>query len=297
MTVHRLTETGGWVNGVPHHKTSKHDNGMAVPSGVRGVIMHTMVGNLAGTDDMFMNSARLASAHFGIGQDGSIIQWVSVRGGVAWHIADGNYHWYGIEHADNGDPGNPLTEAQLSASAQLAELLARSDVGRFPLQVSNSTGTEGYGVHYMGGTAWGGHSCPQRAGGSDPRAGQRAEIIRRATIIRRCGQYPAPDTAPEEEEEMAMLKTGYQAETIEVFRAKTYTSLFLGNDCDRTGAPAPKLRIAVHSPDGWGQVQTITLQPSNATWFTFKTENANMVSILRAGNNNGDNVEVAYKLY
>ena len=70
---------------------------------------------------------------------------------------------------------------------------------------------------------------------------------------------------------MAMLKTGYQAETIEVFRARNYTSLFLGNDCDRTGAPAPKLRIAVHSPDGWGQVQTITLQPSNATWFTFKT--------------------------
>jgi len=40
----------------------------------------------------------------------------------------------------------------------------------------------------MGGAAWGGHSCPQLANGSGPRAGQRAEIVRRAKIIRQYGQ-------------------------------------------------------------------------------------------------------------
>jgi N-acetylmuramoyl-L-alanine amidase len=192
MAVKRLTETNGWVDAVIHHKTTKHNNGMAVPAGVYGAVMHTMVGNLPGTDDMFMNSSREASAHFGIAQDGTVIQWVSIRGGVAWHCADGNYNWYGIEHADNGNPGNPLTEAQINASALLVELLSRDDVGRFALQATNSTTGEGYGVHYMGGAAWGGHSCPQLANGSGPRSGQRAEIIRRAKVIREYGQYPAP---------------------------------------------------------------------------------------------------------
>jgi hypothetical protein len=192
VTVHQFSEIGGWVNGIAHHKTAKFNWGMAVPSGVMGVVMHTMVGNLPGTDELFMNSTREASAHFGIGQDGTTIQWVSIRGGIAWHAVNANPNWYGIEHADNGNPGNALTEAQIDASAQLVELLSRSTVGRFALQVSNSTGTEGYGVHYMGGTAWGGHSCPQLANGSGPRAGQRAEIIRRAKIIRQHGQYPAP---------------------------------------------------------------------------------------------------------
>lgn len=196
MTVYRLTETGGWVNGVTHHKTSKHDDGMAVPSGVMGVIMHTMVGYLTGTDSIFMSGPIQSSAHFGIDSSGKIIQWVSIRGGVAWHVADGNYHWYGIEHEDKGHPEIPLTEAQLNASAQLAELLSRDNVGRFPLQVSNKTSTLGYGVHYMGGAAWGGHTCPDNTPGAGPRSKQREEILRRAKIIRATGQYPATASVP-----------------------------------------------------------------------------------------------------
>jgi hypothetical protein len=139
-----------------------------------------------------MNPNYQASAHFGIAQDGKIIQWVGIRGGIAWHAVNANPNWYGIEHADNGNPGNPLTNAQINASAQLVELLSRWRVGRFPLQVTNSTGTLGYGTHRMGGAAWGGHSCPQLANGSGPRRGQRWEIVRRAKIIREHGQYPAP---------------------------------------------------------------------------------------------------------
>ena len=192
MTAHRLAESSGWIEGITHHQSPNFNWGMMVPSGVLGVVMHTMVGDLPGTDTVFMNPSYQASAHFGVAQDGEIIQWVSVRGGVAWHAMAANYNWYGIEHADAGNPGNPLTGAQLSASAQLVEFLSRDDVGRFPLQEANSTTAEGYGVHYMGGAAWGGHSCPQLGNGTGPRAGQRLEILRRAHTIRAYGEYPAP---------------------------------------------------------------------------------------------------------
>lgn len=195
-TVCRLTETGGWVNGVTHHKTSKHNDGMQVPSAVMGVVMHTMVGYLSGTDNIFMNGPIQSSAHFGIGVDGTIIQWVSIRGGVAWHCCDGNYSWYGIEHEDKGHPETPLTEAQINASAQLFELLSRDNVGRFAMDVVSDIRHEGYACHYMGGAAWGGHTCPDNFPGKGPRSGQRAEIVRRAKIIRATGQYPAPSTTP-----------------------------------------------------------------------------------------------------
>jgi len=51
------------------------------------------------------------------------------KGWIAWAQwrATG---WYSIEHADNHDPNNPLTDAQIAASAQLVELLSGSPVSR-----------------------------------------------------------------------------------------------------------------------------------------------------------------------
>jgi hypothetical protein len=50
----------------------------------------------------------------------------------------------------------------------------------------------GYGIHWMGGAAWGGHTCPDPAPGWEgPRSRQRPEIIRRAKILRAHGCYPA----------------------------------------------------------------------------------------------------------
>lgn len=168
---------------------SNGDNGgMSVPHGIVGVVEHTMVGNLLGTIELFNDSSYQASAHFGIDQSGNIHQFGPITGWKAWAQEAGNESWYSIEHADDGNPGNPLTSAQMNASAQLVELLSR--IGVFPLQVTNSTGTEGYGVHYMGGAAWGGHSCPQEEDGEGPRANQRYEIIDIAKAIR--SGAPAP---------------------------------------------------------------------------------------------------------
>ncbi|HEY3908245.1 MAG TPA: N-acetylmuramoyl-L-alanine amidase [Streptosporangiaceae bacterium] len=154
-------------------------NGSWGSGAMMGVVMHTMVGNLPGTVEIFNNPSYAVSSHFGIAQDGSVWQFGPIgHGWIAWAQVAGNEAWYSIEHADDGNTANPLTDAQLTASAQLVEVLSR--FAGFPLQVTNSVEVEGYGTHVMGGGAWGGHTCP----GPGPRAGQRREIIRRAEAIR-----------------------------------------------------------------------------------------------------------------
>jgi hypothetical protein len=155
-------------------------NGTPGGSGVmHGVIMHTMVGNLPGTVSWFNDPASQASAFFGIGQQGGIHQFGPVgKNWMAWAQGTGNGNWYSIEHADDGNPENPLTSEQVTASAQLLEVLSR--FAGFPLQVTDSTARAGYGTHSMGAEAWGGHTCP----GPGPRAGQRAVIVALAVAIR-----------------------------------------------------------------------------------------------------------------
>jgi hypothetical protein len=97
-----------------------------------------------------------------------------------------NLSWYGIEHADDGDQHAPLTDAQVTSSAQVVEVLSR--FAAFPLQVTDDVHGTGYGTHVMGGAAWGGHTCP----GPGPRAGQRADIIALAKAIRNPPPPPKP---------------------------------------------------------------------------------------------------------
>jgi N-acetylmuramoyl-L-alanine amidase len=160
-------------------------NGSWGSGAMMGVVMHTMVGNLQPTTvDLFNSSAAEVSAHFGIAQDGLVWQFGPIgKGWIAWAEMAGNHAWYSIEHADDGNTENPLTDAQLTASAQLVEVLSR--FAGFPLQVTDSVQVKGYGTHVMGGAAWGGHTCP----GPGPRAGQRYQIISRAKAIR-AGQTP-----------------------------------------------------------------------------------------------------------
>jgi len=151
-------------------------NGRFGSGAIQGVVMHTMVGNLPGTISVFNNPSFQASAHFGIDQAGNVHQFGPLgKGWIAWAQEAGNDTWYSIEHADNGNTQNPLTTQQVTASAQLVEVLSR--FAGFPLQVTDSTAGTGYGTHVMGGSAWGGHTCP----GPGPRAGQRNAIVALAT--------------------------------------------------------------------------------------------------------------------
>lgn len=193
MVAGRLQVTkGGQVTGpasISYNKPFPTKNGSFGSGAMQGVIMHTMVGNLPGTISVFNNPAAQASATFGIDQSGHIHQFGPIgHGWYAWAQVAGNRAWYSIEHADNGHPETPLTDAQLTASAQILECL--SAFAGFPLQVTNSVDGKGYGVHFMGGQAWGGHTCPD-VPGETVRSGQRAEIVRRAQAIR-AGSSPAP---------------------------------------------------------------------------------------------------------
>ena len=154
-------------------------NGSYGSGAMMGVVMHTQVGNNPGTVAWFNNPASQASAHFCVAQDGQIVQMGPIgKGWIAWAEAAGNPAWYSIEHADNTDPAIPLTVEQITASAQLVEVLSR--FAGFPLQVSNSTEEKGYGTHAMGAAAWGGHtSCPGTV-----RAAQRQQILDLARQIR-----------------------------------------------------------------------------------------------------------------
>jgi hypothetical protein len=160
-------------------------NGSFGSGAMDGVIMHTMVGNLPGTVATFNDSARQASAHFGIDQQGNVHQFGPIgKGWIAWAQVAGNRTYYSIEHADNADPNNPLTEAQIAASAQIVEAL--SAFAGFPLQEANEPGQKGYGVHYMGGAAYGGHSCPDLPP-RHVRSQQRPAILALAKSIREGG--------------------------------------------------------------------------------------------------------------
>lgn len=106
--------------GSPNHYTGRQG------FGVTHITLHIMVGYLAGTDATFANSASQASAHYGIGADGTIHQYVSERDGS---YSDANYvsncSTISIEHEGGMSDGAVCTQACIDASARLCADIAR----------------------------------------------------------------------------------------------------------------------------------------------------------------------------
>lgn len=90
------------------------------------VILHTMVGTVAGANARFQQASQQASAHYGVGLDGSLVQWVK-ESDAAWHA--GNYgvnlDSIGIEHEDGGDYNGPRTPQLYATSSQLVADICR----------------------------------------------------------------------------------------------------------------------------------------------------------------------------
>lgn len=105
--------------GSPNHYNGR--NGYAVTH----ITLHIMVGHLAGTDSVFLNASSQASAHYGIGADGTIHQYVSESNGS---YSDANFasnnSTISIEH-EGGMNGIPCTQACMNASARLCADIAR----------------------------------------------------------------------------------------------------------------------------------------------------------------------------
>lgn len=107
-----------WI-GSPNHYQGR--NGYKVTH----ITLHIMAGYLAGTDSVFLNAASQASAHYGIGGDGTIHQYVEETDGS---YSDANFasnnSTISIEH-QGGMDGVPCTQSCIDASARLCADIAR----------------------------------------------------------------------------------------------------------------------------------------------------------------------------
>lgn len=106
-----------WI-GSPNHYQGR--NGYHITH----ITLHIMVGHLTGTDSVF-NHPSGASAHYGIGADGTIHQYVNENDG-SWSDANyaSNNSTISIEH-EGGMNGIPCTQACMNASAKLCADIAR----------------------------------------------------------------------------------------------------------------------------------------------------------------------------
>jgi len=140
----------------------------------RGLVLHIMQGSYAGSISWGKNPASSVSFHFATRADGHIGQLVDTDV-TAWTQGNGNGRWISVEN--EGFSGNPLTDGQVEACAQIYARGVR-EYG-WPLQATDSPNGFGLGWHGMGGTAWGGHpDCP-----GEPIKDQRGAILARAHQI------------------------------------------------------------------------------------------------------------------
>jgi hypothetical protein len=169
-----------------------------------GIILHTMVGTLAGTDSLFHQDGYTGTeSHFGVGPDGTIYQWTDTARTADANL-EGTHRLLSIETADMGDPfptwsGSNVpawTEKQLDAIAAIVAWAATThDFPLAPME-NSKPGQRGVGWHRLGvdssppfqpgyrvsgGEHWStsvGKACP-----GDRRIHQVPEVIARAKAI------------------------------------------------------------------------------------------------------------------
>jgi hypothetical protein len=137
-------------------------------SSQRGLVLHHQAGN-GSLYGFFNNPSAQVSAHFWVGKNGTIEQYVDTAR-VSWHGRDLNSNWVGVE--TEGCPGGKdedLTEAQIAALARLYAEGARRH--GWPNQLASSNGGRGFGYHRMAVNT----ACP-----CDRRLNKRSEILKRA---------------------------------------------------------------------------------------------------------------------
>lgn len=106
-----------WI-GSPNHYNGRNGHN------ITHITLHIMVGHLTGTDSVFQHPNG-ASAHYGIGADGTIHQYVDEHDG-SWSDANyaSNNSTISIEH-EGGMNGIPCTRTCMDASAKLCADIAR----------------------------------------------------------------------------------------------------------------------------------------------------------------------------
>lgn len=173
------------------------------------ICLHTMVGSLAGTDRMFHgNGYGGVFSHFGIGGDGTVLQWQDTRYRAAANF-NGNHRIVSVETADMNEPGKPgpfppwntsdggavpaWTDNQIAALAHLVAALCAAHT--IPCELVPDSQPRRRGVAYhrqgidgnypdgrvLGGEVWStatGKVCP-----GDRRISQIPTVISRARAL------------------------------------------------------------------------------------------------------------------
>lgn len=103
--------------GSPNYSTGR-------PAPPQFISLHIMAGYLAGTDSTFAKASVKASAHYGIGANGTVHQYVK-ESDTAWADGAGRNNWQSIsiEH-EGGISAARNTDECVSASAQLCAAIA-----------------------------------------------------------------------------------------------------------------------------------------------------------------------------
>lgn len=153
----------------------------------RLVIIHTIVGSLSGADSWFRNSASRVSAHFGVGKNGTIYQWVDTDD-KAWANVGANSYSISIEN--EGQTSEALTPAQVEANAKIYAYANR--VHGVPFSYAKSSTGSGLGYHSQF-PAWslGGTACP-----GSKRVAQLPAIMKRAAELAGGAAPKPPVTTP-----------------------------------------------------------------------------------------------------
>lgn len=105
-----------WVGANP----SNYSTGRITP---KFIVIHIMSGTLEGTNAWFNNPAAQVSAHFGVGRNGEVVQYVDTEE-TAWAEAQLNGVSISVEH--EGFSGQSLTPQQLSADKALFKWIAET---------------------------------------------------------------------------------------------------------------------------------------------------------------------------
>lgn len=142
---------------------NKTDAGMHKPI---GFIPHVQVGN--GSLGKYFNVRNnQVSSHLWLSKTGNFEQYVPFTK-IAWAQIAGNPYWISCEC--EGYPTEDYTPIQLQ---RLAEFYSWGmEKFGWPLRITDDPLIGGLGTHRMGGTGWGGHTCP-----GPLRANRRTDII------------------------------------------------------------------------------------------------------------------------
>lgn len=229
-----------------------------------GMTVHHTVGSLDSAEQRFNDPSSGASAHFGIGFDGSVRQWVDTDL-ASYHACRANWTgWIGVEHESSGDPDHwwePMTPEQVQASGLLLRWL--HETYGVPLQVSDDVNVGGLTYHSLDpgscSSHWGITGCPGAAMAAD----------RYAIVDVALGNSPAPVPEPEPQPEPSRKKntvlfvTGNIIEAGQDGEGNVLTVLYnttSGVECARLVEPTGSL--------GFGPTASSWIVQGAVAWFT-----------------------------